>query len=278
MSSHATLAAAPLTDPRMDRAYSPERWDPRVWLAGYASAIVWIGLATDWKVLLGWVSALALLLFAQATRGRLDWRAVRQVFVWVAISGTLTILLYLLLGPESDNDGLRVLGLVIPRERLVLGAGMGLRLAALIFASVLLVTAVAPLRLAAGVTRWLLPLRHLGLPVAQFYYLAFFLVAMVPNLLNESRLIRLAQRSRGLGGGGSLIARARAYPSLVVPVFAAAIRRSDAIALVLASRGFDTARIPAAVHGLRLGIFDYIGLGLLAAGWVVWILARSRKA
>lgn len=278
MSSHATLAAEPLTDPRMARTDSPERWDPRVWLAAYVSAIIWIGLATDWKVLLSWDSALALLLFAQVARGRLDWRAVRQVLVWVMVSGALTVLLYLLLGPESGSDGLRLWGLVIPQERFALGAGMGLRLAALIFASVLLVTAVAPLRLAAGVTRWLLPLRHLGLPVAQFYYLAFFLVAMVPNLLNESRLIRLAQRSRGLGGGGGLIARARAYPSLVVPVFAAAIRRSDAIALVLASRGFDTARIPAAVHGLRLGTIDYIGLGLLAAGWIVWILARSFRA
>ncbi|HWO56974.1 MAG TPA: energy-coupling factor transporter transmembrane component T [bacterium] len=278
MASRATLAAEPPTDRRMARTNSPERRDPCVWLAAYASAIVWIGLATDGKVLLGWLSALALLLFAQAARGRLDWRAVRQVFVWVMVSGALTVLLYLLLGPESGSDGLRLWGVVIPRERLALGAGMGLRLAALICASVLLVTAVAPLRLAAGVTRWLLPLRHLGLPVAQFYYLAFFLVAMVPNFLNESRLIRLAQNSRGIGGGGGLIARARAYPSLVVPVFAAAIRRSDAIALVLASRGFDTARIPAAVHGLRLGTIDYIGLGLLAAGWIVWILARSPLA
>jgi energy-coupling factor transport system permease protein len=121
-----------------------------------------------------------------------------------------------------------------------------------------------------------LPLRRIGLPVMSAFFLAFFVIRMVPGLIDESRLILMAQRSRGVGVRAGWFRSWRSTASLVVPIFASALRRSDQMALALASRGFNENHVPLPVRRLQLGAFDFVMLGALIAGWVVWVYIQFR--
>jgi energy-coupling factor transport system ATP-binding protein len=128
--------------------------------------------------------------------------------------------------------------------------------------------------MAAGFTRVLLPLKRAGVPVESVFYFVFFLLRMFPLLVRESHAIRLAQQSRGIRFSGSPLARWRSLPALALPVFAAALRRSDQLALTLAARGVDTGRTPAAVKMLRFHRPDWILTAALLAGWGLWAWSR----
>jgi len=198
----------------------------------------------------------------------------RYWFTWLALSATLTMLMYLLFVP-ADGDVLYQFGFLRATESgLLTGARMGLRLVALVFLAALAATLSAPLSLAAGLTRVLLPLRRCRVPVETVFYFAFFLLRMFPLLVRESRLIRLAQQSRGIHFGGSSWDRVHSLPALIVPVFAAGMRRGDQLALALAARGFDTRRVPTVVTALRFHVIDWLLAGLLFVGWSLWVWLR----
>ncbi|MEW5701398.1 MAG: energy-coupling factor transporter transmembrane component T, partial [Candidatus Zixiibacteriota bacterium] len=157
---------------------------------------------------------------------------------------------------------------------LLLGMRMGLRLMALAVLAALAALVTAPLGMAAGVTRTLLLLRRVGVRVETIFYFVFFVLRMFPLLVRESHAIRLAQQSRGIRFSGSLRARWRSLPALLVPVFAAALRRSDQLALALAARGMDVRRTPAMVLALRFRGIDWFLTVAALAGWAVWLWFR----
>lgn len=194
---------------------------------------------------------------------------IRSTILWVLSGALLTLIFYAVFAPNMGAEAAQVLGVRIEYGAVFLGLTMAAKLVALLLSSGTLLMYVPPLGLAAGITGLLLPLVHIGVPVVNFFYLAFFLTRMIPNLIQESRMIALAQRSRGVSLG-----RWRSYPAFVLPIFALTLRRSDAVALVLTSRGFDSQRIPASVQGLKLGLADYIALSALTGGWIVWLYLR----
>lgn len=188
---------------------------------------------------------------------------------WVLIAAVLTLTFYAAFGPRVGGEATDVLGFRIERAALLLGVTMAVKLIALLLLSGVLLRQVSPLALAAGLTRLGSPLRHFGIPVSNFFYLSFFLTRMIPDLIQESRMIALAQRSRG-----AALNRWRAYPALALPLFASALRRGDSMALLLASRGFDSDRTPERVLSLRFGAFDFMGLSALVLGWSAWLYLR----
>jgi energy-coupling factor transporter transmembrane protein EcfT len=188
------------------------------------------------------------------------------MMLWVLVAAALTILLYAIFGPTTTGRVVQLAGVRIAIDPLLLGVVMAAKLVALLLLSNVLLRCVSPLALATGITGLLMPLRYLGVPLSNFFYLAFFLTRMIPNLLSESRLIALAQRSRGVP-----TRTWTAYPALALPMFASALRRSDSMTIVLTSRGFDTSRIPAIVSSLRFTATDYLALTILTMGWALWI-------
>jgi energy-coupling factor transporter transmembrane protein EcfT len=193
---------------------------------------------------------------------------------WMLSAGLLTIVLYALFGPSDSLGGWTVLGITISSNAIKVGMVMALRLISLLMLSVTLLSSVPTLDLAAGFTRFLAPLRALGIGIANVYYLTFFLSRMIPGLIHESRVISLAQRSRGIGVHLGVWGRIRSYPAKILPIFASALRRSDSMSLVLASRGFDPSRVPRRVLDLRFVRIDYTALAAIGAGWAIWVFAR----
>jgi energy-coupling factor transport system permease protein len=250
------------------------RLDPRVVGFGLLSVSVWI--ATTVSLVTGGVWTAALFALLVALRRRSQDRAIlpRYWLAWVALVAVLTLLLYLLFAPGNGGALYRFGPLRITDVGLRTGAQMALRLIAFALLAVSAVLLSAPLYLAAGLTRVLLPVRRLGVPVQQVFYFTFFLLRMLPFLVREARTIRLAQQSRGICFSGSWAVRWRSLPAVILPVFSAAMRRGDQLAMALAARGFDIRRTPATVTILRFRRRDWILATSLLAGWGVWAWSR----
>ncbi len=245
--------------------------DPREWIVGFVSAAVWISTSTALVPLLMSVAILLVLALLPTRHGKTQNAgfSVGSMLLWVLVAAALTILFYGLFGPTASGNVVSLIGVRIAIDALQLGVAMAAKLVALLLLSIVLLRSVSPLGLATGISGLLLPLRHLGVPITSFFYLAFFLTRMIPSLLQESRLIVMAQRSRGVP-----VRTWRAFPALALPMFASALRRSDSMAIVLTSRGFDTNRIPATVRSLCLTATDYLALTILTMGWALWIYLR----
>jgi len=271
MSMAATLPVE--TKSESSATTSPPRpvFDPRIWLLGFISAAVWISASEALAPLLtgGAILLLLSLLVTRQSKARGAVFNVGSMMLWVLVAAVMTILLYAIFGPTTTGRVVHLAGVRITIDSLLLGVVMAAKLVALLLLSNVLLRCVSPLALATGISGLLMPLRHFGVPISSFFYLAFFLTRMIPNLLSESRLLALAQRSRGVP-----TRTWRAYPALALPMFASALRRSDSMAIVLTSRGFDTNRIPAIVRSLRFSATDYLVLTILTMGWVLWIYLR----
>ena len=247
--------------------------DPRTVLLAMLSAAVWISSTRTLWTAGGWLAGLAILLalFWRQLSQRLT--TIRGLLVWSLVSSLVTVILYLIFVRESDPGG-STNPSFFAFSSLATGIRMGMRLIGYVLLAMMVVAISSPLDLAAGLTRFLRPLKRLKVPVETVYYMTFFLFRMIPFLVTESQTIRLAQASRGIGFRGGLRSRVRASAALVVPVFAAAGRRAELLSTALWARGFDVEHIPAVVAALRLRGRDYVVLTALVAGWLIWIGSR----
>jgi energy-coupling factor transporter transmembrane protein EcfT len=127
-----------------------------------------------------------------------------------------------------------------------------------------------PTRFAVGVTRMLWPLKAIGVGIESVYYLVFFIVRLAPALVEEARIIQFGQRSRGLVAAKSWYRRVTGSAALIVPVFAAAMRRSERLSLALTSRGFNPSHAPAIVETQRFRGIDWLISVVVLVIWIAW--------
>jgi energy-coupling factor transport system permease protein len=81
-------------------------------------------------------------------------------------------------------------------------------------------------------------LRVLGMPYRMSFAIAMAF-RLVPLFLTSALSVVAAQRARGLDfSTGGVLARLARYMPVVVPVFMGALRRADAMAIALETRGF----------------------------------------
>lgn len=248
--------------------------DPRVVLTGMFSVAVWISTGLSLLSASIWVLVLALtVVFLRQRLGRRI-PSYGRLMAWSALMGVVTVGLYLVFASaETGIRGGSGFGRFDSGVALT-GTRMGVRLFAFVLLGMVVAAVSSPLSLASGLTRLLRPLKTLGVPVESVYYFAFFLLRMVPFLVSEARMIRLAQASRGAPHRGRWGGGIRGAAALVIPVLAAAGRRSERLSMALAARGFDVSRFPSAANQLRLGLRDRAAAILILGGWGLWVLVR----
>jgi energy-coupling factor transport system permease protein len=116
-------------------------------------------------------------------------------------------------------------------EALEFAAGMALKLESFLAASVLFLSITR-------VEEFTEALRALGMPYRMSFAIAMAF-RLVPLFLSSALSVVAAQRARGLDfASGGVFARLARYMPVVVPVFMGALRRADAMALALETRGF----------------------------------------
>jgi energy-coupling factor transport system permease protein len=95
-----------------------------------------------------------------------------------------------------------------------------------------------PADMAETLVGWLKPLQRIGIPINDIGLMVFIAMRFIPVLAEELDTIKKAQIVRGVNFSGGLKNRARKMTVLLIPVFQAAIRRADDLAVAIESRGY----------------------------------------
>ncbi|MGH7896771.1 MAG: energy-coupling factor transporter transmembrane component T family protein, partial [Candidatus Binatia bacterium] len=119
-------------------------------------------------------------------------------------------------------------------------------------------------------------LRGLGMP----YRMSFTITMasrLVPLFLSSALTVVVAQRARGLDfSRGNVFQRLARYVPVIVPVFMGALRRADAMAMALETRGFSRAGERTTFVRSRFGAADLVAGTLMLCVMAIYVWAWVR--
>ena len=125
----------------------------------------------------------------------------------------------------------------ITYEGIRMAAMMALRLSLLILGSSIMTLTTTPNNLTDGMESVMSPLKRIKVPVHEIAMMMSIALRFIPILLEETDRIMKAQIARGADfETGGLIKRAKAMIPLLVPLFIAAFRRANDLALAMEAR------------------------------------------
>ena len=161
----------------------------------------------------------------------------------------------------------------VTREGVITAIAMMLRISLLIMGTFLLTYTTSPIRLTDGLEDLLGPLKKLGVPVHELAMMMSIALRFIPILLEETDKIMKAQIARGADfENGSLIQRAKAMVPLLVPLFIAAFRRANDLAMAMEARCYRGGEGRTKMKPLVYRKQDYMGYGVLVAYLVAAVL------
>ena len=123
-----------------------------------------------------------------------------------------------------------------------------------------------------GIERTIKPLRRIGVPVYDIALTISIALRFVPTLLDEARRIRDAQLCRGARLEGNVILKIQGFSAMLIPLFASALRRADALALTLEARGYRSTTERTSFIRLQFALNDYFALLVIIAFTVLLII------
>ena len=163
--------------------------------------------------------------------------------------------------------------LKITWEGIEMASKMAVRLIMLIIGSSLMTLTTTPNHLTDGLESLLNPLKKLKVPVHEVSMMMSIALRFIPILLEETDKIMKAQIARGADfENGSLIQRAKAMVPLLVPLFIAAFRRANDLAMAMEARCYRGGEGRTKMKPLVYRKQDYMGYGFLVAYLVAAVL------
>jgi len=246
------------------------RLDPRVKMAAALLLMVAPFAAP------GLASSVALAAFVALIAHLADtpWRALLGTLRTVLWLGFFLFVFYLFTTPGRALLAWR--GIRLTAEGLVVGATQIYRLCLLVVISSLLTYTTSPSELTHGLEALLHPLARLGLPVREAAMVLSISLRFVPTLFDQVERLIKAQRSRGAAlRSGPPWRRIRSWVPVFVPIFVAAFRRADELAIAMDARGFRSAQQRTHLRRLQLAWRDLLAsLVVLAVGAAALALDR----
>jgi energy-coupling factor transport system permease protein len=220
------------------------------------------------------MALLVLVLVGVAAASRVPVRVMARTALPLAV----LLLFPLILNPFfiRTGDVLWQAGPVLITTDGLLQAGyMTLRLAVLFFVAVLLTLTTSQIALCDATAALLGPLTRFGVPAYEISMMVSIALRFIPTLLSDYAHIRTAQIARGanLGQGGPLH-RIRSVVPLIVPLFAAAFRHAEALALGMESRCYHGGSKRTHYHVLKLARRDAVAIAIMAVLLVVLVVLR----
>ncbi|BDG62253.1 energy-coupling factor transporter transmembrane component T family protein [Caldinitratiruptor microaerophilus] len=243
------------------------RLDPRTKLVGVIAYSVLIFFLRD-AVGIGLAFALAA---AAVAAGRLSPALLLRGLQPVLVLLVLTVALNAVLTPGQPLG--RLGPVTVTREGLALSALMAARLVLLVVVASLLTLTTTPIALTDGVERLLRPLSRVGVPAAELALMMTIALRFIPTLMEEAQRILKAQEARGarLRAQGPL-RQVQALLPILVPLFVAAFRRADELAVAMEARGYRGGQGRTRMRELAFGPADAVAAALLAA-WAGAVIA-----
>jgi len=141
---------------------------------------------------------------------------------------------------------------------------MALRLSLLILGSSIMTLTTTPNNLTDGMESVMNPLKKIKVPVHEISMMMSIALRFIPILLEETDKIMKAQIARGADfESGGLIKRAKAMIPLLVPLFIAAFRRANDLALAMEARCYRGGEHRTKMKPLKYHKRDGIAYGIL---------------
>ena len=155
--------------------------------------------------------------------------------------------------------------LKITWEGIEMASKMAVRLVMLVIGSSLMTLTTTPNHLTDGLESLLNPLKKCKVPVHEVAMMMSIALRFIPILLEETDKIMKAQIARGADfESGNLIQRAKAMVPLLVPLFIAAFRRANDLAMAMEARcyrgGDGRTKMKPLIYEKR----DFLAYGALA--------------
>ncbi len=169
----------------------------------------------------------------------------------------------------SYRKGVPIINLPIihaSKESILFGLGKGMKVAALVLASVLFLSSTKVEELSVGLSR-------LGFPY-RFGFTITLAFRLVPLFIDSALTVVDAQRLRGYDfDAGGPFERVRRYVPVIIPVFMGALRKANNMAMALEARGFGRDNAPTSFIEYRMHPRDAEAfVVLLAVGTIAFIL------
>jgi energy-coupling factor transport system permease protein len=176
----------------------------------------------------------------------------RWFFILIVAPTVITWMMFYRVGAPLINLPI----IHVSKASFLFGLGRGMKVGALVLASVLFLSSTKVEELAIGLSRLGLPYR-LGFTIT----LAF---RLVPLFIESALTVVDAQRLRGYDfDSGGPFERVRRYVPVVIPVFMGALRKANNMAMALEARGFGRNRHPTSFIEYHMHSRDAVAFALL---------------
>ncbi len=144
------------------------------------------------------------------------------------------------------------------------------RVVLLLLASLVLTTTTTSTEITRALSSFLHPLDRLGAPTRDISTVASIAIRFIPVTIDEFRIVRAAQVSRGAGfEAGPLFSKLKAWTSVFVPMFVGLFRRADHLSLAMDARCYGAGEATQlAAQRLSAGQV-FVGIAIAAAMIVV---------
>ncbi len=257
------------------------RLDPRVKLASVLLLLLAMMFRSNpLSMLLGFSIVLLLLRLAQIPLAH-SLRGLRPLLPFFVV----VLLIQLLFYPHRQAIAAGSLALVEWGPVAISGAGIValigilLQMATIVLLLTLLTAIEDTTGMVHGVQGLLQPLQRLGLPAHEISLVLVIALRFVPLLGRELERLMKAQASRGADfgrGRGGVVQRVRRLFPLFIPLFIAALRRAEELAVAMEARGYVGGRGRTSLVQLRMHRSDWVAM-LAAVALAIGFVALDLK-
>lgn len=248
------------------------RLDPRVKLLGTVLFVISVFLIGSMPAFLIVTAAMAAVIAIAGVPLRFMFKGLKSIFMIIM----LTFFFSLFLTPGDTLFRLWFLNATV--QGLKTGIYMVMRLSYLIIGSSFMTLTTTPNQLTDGLEKGLGLLNRVHVPVHEVAMMMSIALRFIPILLEEMDRIMKAQQARGADfESGNLIQRAKGLVPLLVPLFIAAIRRANDLALAMEARCYHGGEGRTKMKPLRYEKKDYIAYMLIFIYMAVIIALKIIK-
>ena len=150
-----------------------------------------------------------------------------------------------------------------------------LRLMLMVALSMVLTSSTKPLELTAALEWYMYPLKIIGIPSHVIAMIITLALRFIPTILDDVERIMKAQASRGVDfKHGGLKTKFYAIVSLIIPLFATSLLRSEELADAMECRGYDPKAKRTRYRQIHFHFLDFVWV-ILAAGVMSLFITAS---
>ncbi len=246
------------------------RLDPRVKLLGTVLFVLSVFLIHSVPAFIIVTAAMAAMIVLSKVPVSFMLKGLKSIFMIVLLTFCFSLFL-------TPGDSLFKIGFLNATvQGLKTGLYMVMRLSYLIIGSSLMTLTTTPNQLTDGLEKGLGWLNRIHVPVHEVAMMMSIALRFIPILLEEMDRIMKAQQARGADfESGNLIQRAKGLVPLLVPLFIAAIRRANDLAMAMEARCYHGGQGRTKMKPLHYEKRDHLAYLLMASYMIAICVLRG---